>query len=171
MKLEEEIKTLLNRKQVVQSGGMSMPEIQAELDYPEMQVSDTVHMLYDKGVLVGVPDKKADAWYRKYYFPPQSEQTVLERLEQVFTEIGIPSFIDVRVSRAGRTFLIGVHGRTPFTIVDYSSHPPLVLHDRRAGGKHNEIVYSKKRHRYVCKKGSIDRVFDDHGKPRPMTNK
>ncbi|MGB9022522.1 MAG: hypothetical protein WCC94_03705 [Candidatus Bathyarchaeia archaeon] len=163
--MEEEITNLLKREQVVQSGGMSMLEIQAELSYPEVQVSDTVHALYDKGVLVGVPDKKAGTWYRKYYFPPHSEQTVLERLEQVFTEIGIPSFIDVRVSRAGRTFLIGVHGRTPFTIVDYSSDPPLVLHDRRAGGKHTEIVYSKKRYRYVCKRGSINRVYDHHGNP------
>lgn len=165
MKMEEEITTLLKRDQVVQSGGMSMPDIQGELSYPKMQVSDTVHALYDKGVLVGLPDKKAGKWYRKYYFPPHSEQTVLGRLEQVFTEIGIPSFIDVRVSRAGKTFLIGVHGRTPFTIVDYSSHPPLVLHDRRAGGKHNEIVYSKKRYGYVCKKGSINRGYDHHGNP------
>jgi hypothetical protein len=165
VRLEEEITTLLKREEVVQSGGMSMPEIQSRLTYPAMQVSDTVHALYDKGELVGIPDKKSGMWYRKYYLPPHSDRTMLERVEEVLTEIGIPPFIDVRVSRAGKTFLIGVHSQTPFTVVDHSSHSPLIFHDRRAGGRPNEIVYSKKRFRYVCKKGSTNRVYDHHGNP------
>ena len=163
MTIEEDVIRLLKRQEVLQFGGMTMPKIQAELSHPEAQVRDTIHTLYNSGVLVGVPDKKAGRWYRKYYFPPRSEQPLLERLEQVFTEIGIPPFIDVRVSRAGKTFLIGVYGHTPFTIVDYSNQPPLIFHDRRAGGDHDEIVYSKKKYRYMCKKGGRSRVYDHHG--------
>jgi hypothetical protein len=163
MRLEEEIVNLLKDRQVLEFGGMSMPEIQGKINHPKEQVSDTVHMLCDKGILVGLPDRKAGIWYRKYYCPPHSERSLLERLEEAFTEMGIPPFIDVRVSRAGRTFLIGVYGRTPFTIVDYSSQPPLVFRDRRAGGTPHEVVYSKKRYRYVCKKGEVVRVYNQHG--------
>lgn len=163
--LVDRIVKLLSEKQVVANGGLTVVDLQARIGADMDRVRVVVYGLHREGRLVSIPDKKAGRWHRKYYVPPKGEVPVRLRLEEIFTELGVPSFMSVRVSRSGKTFLIGEYGETPFVIVDFSSDPPIAFHDRRAGGGPDEVVYSKKKFRYMCKKGNVTRWYDHHGIP------
>lgn len=153
MELKEKVLELLKEPDVINICGMELREIGYHFKCAENQLKPIINELKREKLIVAVPFKRAGRWYLKYYSPPQNPKPIRERIEAIFTELAIPPFVRTRVFRGAKVIFVGEWEKKPgFTIIDYSEDPPLIFHDRLAGGKKKEIVNHKHRSKFECNK-------------------
>lgn len=163
-KLRMKVMSLLKRENVVANGGMLVIDIQSTLGCPKDVLLDIIRNLHKEEYIVAIPDKKHGQWHMKYYVPPRRGISVDRRLEEIFTELAIPPWVDVAVFRGWKVIFVGHYGVRPgFTIIDYSEEPPLLFHDRHAMGAPSEIIHYKKRSKYRCEKRGRVVWYSYHG--------
>ncbi len=114
--------------------------------------------------VIALPKKSTSRWTWWYYPAPEYNGSVSDRFEELFEELGIPSFIDIVVNRGFKVIFIGKYGDRPgFSIIDYNETPPLIFKDNLYGGKNDELVYYKQRSRYICIKNGNEYWYNLHG--------
>lgn len=166
MNLENRVLEHLSRKDVVAGGGILLEELGRQLDCDKNELRDVVRNLLHQGAAVGVPDKKAGEWHLKYYVPMEHDESVKERLEEVLTDLGVSSWVEVKLFRGWKVIMIGdIKSKPGLTIIDYGKIPPLTFRSRLAGGEPNEITDFKKRSKFRCAKEGMEYWYGYHGKP------
>lgn len=144
---------LLKKPQIVSSDGMEFDEIRDHFKCGESELKRIIKELKRNESIVAIPFRRAGRWYLKYYSPPCNKTPVRDRIEEVFTQLAIPLWVKTRVFRGSKVIFIGEFEKEPgFTIIDYSEDPPLIFHNRLAGGERNEIINHRSRSKYQCKK-------------------
>lgn len=169
MALKEKVLELLKKPDVVNKYGMELFEIKDYFECAESQLNNIIKELKREKLVVAVPFKRAGRWYLKYYSPPHNKIPVCDRIEEIFTELAIPPWVKTRVFRGAEVIFVGEYGKRPgFTIIDYSEDPPLIFHDRFAGGNKNEIVNYKNRSKYKCSKDRRVKWYNYRGQKIQM---
>jgi hypothetical protein len=128
-------------------------------------LGNSLKELVDERKLSAVPIKKAGNWRHFYYVSPEIKEPIDVRLEIIFEELAIPPYIDIKLNRGFKVIIIGEPNKKPgLSIIDYNKTPPLVFRDKTYGGKKDEIIYSKSKSRYLCKKEGKEIWYNLHGR-------
>ena len=158
MVTKEEVINVLKRPEVISNHGMEFDEIKDHFNCSESELNMIIKESKRNGSIVAISFRRAGRWYLKYYSPPYNETPIHDRIEEIFIELAIPPWVKTRVFRGAEVIFVGEYGKKPgFIIIDYSENPPLIFHDRFAGGKANEIVDQCSRSKYKCEKD--DRII------------
>ena len=153
MTLKENVLELLKRPETIDEYGIELYDICRYFERNEREIKSIINELKREKMIVAIPFKQGYHWYLKYYFPPHNEIPIYTRIEEIFTELAIPPWIKTRVFRGANVIFIGDYNKKPgFTIIDYSESPPLIFHNKLAGGNRKEIINYKKKSKYRCEK-------------------
>lgn len=151
---KEEVIELLKKPEVISNHGMEFDEIKDYFNCSERELNMIIKESKRDRSMVAIPFRRAGRWYLKYYSPPCNEESVQERIEDVFTQLAIPLWVKTRVFRGSKVIFVGEFDERPgFIIIDYNEDPPLIFHNRLAGGERNEITNYRSRSKFRCKRG------------------
>ena len=151
---KKEVTELLEKPEVISNHGMEFDDIKHHFNCSEHELSMIIKESKRDGSIVAMPFRRAGRWYLRYYSPPHSNEPVHERIEGVFTQLAIPLWVKPRIFRGSNVIFVGEFDKKPgFTIIDYNEDPPLIFHNRLAGGEKNEITNYKSRSKFRCKRG------------------
>lgn len=164
MPMVEEVVALLSDPVCVSEFGLEFNEITARLHCRNEALNAILRHLAAERRLLSIPIRRGQRWYLKYYVPPPETRTTRSLLEEAFTQLAVPPWIDVSVFRGPGTIFVGNYGKPPgFKIIHYAVDPPLVFRDRHAGGAADEIIFYKRRSKYRCSRGGVTRWYNLHG--------
>ena len=151
--LKDKVLELLKKSDVIKKYGLEFDDIKDDLDCTDSELKRIIKELKREKSIVAIPFRRAGSWYLNYYSPPYNETPIRDRIDEIFTELAIPPWLKTRVFRGAEVIFVGEYGKTPgFIIIDYSEDPPLIFHDKLAGGNANEIVDHSRRSKYKCEK-------------------
>jgi hypothetical protein len=151
---KEEVIEVLKKPEVISNHGMEFDEIKDYFDCSEHELKMIIKESKRNRLIVATPFRTAGRWYLKYYSPPCNEESVQERIEDVFTQLAIPLWVKTRVFRGSKVIFVGEIDKEPgFIIIDYNEDPPLIFHSKLAGGERNEITNYRSKSKYLCKRG------------------
>ena len=139
--------------------------IKGDLKLKRKELKASLNELLDEGIILAIPIKRTGRWEWFYYTNSVIKESIEERLEQIFEELAIPPYIDIKVNRGFKVIIIGEYGKKPgLSIIDYNEIPPLIFRDNMYGGMSDEIIYYKSKSRYRCKKGGKEIWYNLHGR-------
>ena len=164
MELKTRIKGLLSDLKTISNGGLNLDNICDILKEDRNEVKITLKELKEIGEITTIPIRHTGNWEYYYYSNVLNEATFTNRIDELFTELGVPPWVKITFFRESRVAFIGEFNKRPgFILIDYNNDPFLIFHDKNAGGKTDEIEDLKKKSRYRCSNNNIVKEYSYNG--------